>query len=97
MTDQDSAPAEDFTSVPIGMVAHWQFCPRRAWLESVGERAEYSGQMAEGVAAHERVDEPTTKAAAVIRAMDVRHEALGFHDRGGLLLNAPPSRAGRDR
>lgn len=81
MTDQDSAPAEDFTSVPIGMVAHWQFCPRRAWLESVGERAEYSGQMAEGVAAHERVDEPTTKAAAVIRAMDVRHEALGFHGR----------------
>ncbi|MDO5645263.1 MAG: CRISPR-associated endonuclease Cas1 [Dermabacter sp.] len=68
-------------SVPIGMVAHWQFCPRRAWLEGAGERAEYSGQMADGTAAHRRVDEATTRDAATVRAVDVRHRALGFHGR----------------
>lgn len=75
------APAEDSVSVPIGMVAHWQFCPRRAWLEGAGERADYSGQMADGTAAHRRVDEATTRDAATVRAVDVRHRALGFHGR----------------
>lgn len=77
----NEVPAEEATSVPIGMVAHWQFCPRRAWLESVGERAQHSGQMAEGTASHQRVDEPTTRAAATVRAMDVRHAQLGFRGR----------------
>lgn len=79
--NRQAVPTEDVASVPISMVAHWQFCPRRAWLESVGERAQYSAQMAEGTESHRRVDIPTTKDAATVRAMDVRHDGLGIHGR----------------
>ena len=69
-------------SIPISLVAHWQFCPRRAWLEAMGERPPRTGQMAEGLARHERVDHPTTReGSATLRGVDVRHSRLGFHGR----------------
>lgn len=42
--------------VPISMVVHYVYCPRRAWLEAQGEQVD-SYQMQEGFSAHRRVDE----------------------------------------
>lgn len=46
-------------SIPLSLVAHTAFCPRRTWLEAVGERVD-SYQMQVGKAAHKRVDDPGT-------------------------------------
>ncbi|TFH98466.1 CRISPR-associated endonuclease Cas4/Cas1 [Micrococcus lylae] len=84
-TAQDEAgldggePYED--SVPISLVAHWSFCPRRAWLEAMGEKAPQVAQMAEGTAAHRRVDTPSAGEGDTVRAVDVRERTLGFHGR----------------
>lgn len=69
-------------SLPISLVAHTIFCPRRAWLEAMGERPPRTGQMAAGTAAHRRVDKPTVKDEAMtLRGVDVRHSELGYHGR----------------
>lgn len=60
--------------VTIGLVAHYLFCPRRAWLEASGERTD-TRQMAVGTAAHARTDDPSSGGATVLRAVDVNHEA----------------------
>lgn len=39
--------------IPISLVAHYQFCPRRAWIEAVSEQTD-TRQMALGTAAHEK-------------------------------------------
>jgi hypothetical protein len=41
--------------LPISLVAHQVFCPRRAWLEAAGETTD-TQQVAQGVAAHARAD-----------------------------------------
>ncbi|MFE1595061.1 CRISPR-associated endonuclease Cas1 [Nocardia sp. NPDC058705] len=63
--------------VPISLVAHHVFCPRRAWLEAAGESTD-TYQMAVGSAAHQAVDNPAASRLGVHRAVDVAHRALGL-------------------
>lgn len=71
---------EDEASITIGVVAHWVFCPRRAWLEVHGEKTD-TAQMAVGVMDHAAVDDPSTSRGERRRAVDVRSAALGVHGR----------------
>ncbi len=70
--------AED--PIPISLVSHWMFCPRRAWLEAVGEKTD-TGQMATGVSAHERTHDPSTARGAELRGVDVGHAGWGVTGR----------------
>ena len=62
--------------IPISLVAHHAFCPRRAWLEAMGERTD-TRQMAVGTAAHRPSDDPTSSRGSTLRAVDVVSEDLG--------------------
>ncbi|GGK64863.1 CRISPR-associated exonuclease Cas4/endonuclease Cas1 fusion [Nocardia camponoti] len=64
-------------AIPISLVAHQVFCPRRAWLEAAGETTD-TYQMAVGVAAHKGVDNPATARLGAKRALDVAHRELGL-------------------
>jgi len=57
MPDNTQAEHEPVT---IGLVAHYAFGPRRAWLEAAGERTD-TAQMAVGSAAHRLTSGPTTQ------------------------------------
>lgn len=59
--------------VQIGLVAHYAFCPRRAWLEAAGEKTD-TRQMAIGTRAHAASDDPTRSRPGLVRAMDVASE-----------------------
>lgn len=59
--------------LPISLVSHYVFCPRRAWLEAAGEKTD-TYQMAVGEAAHASVDDAPASRAERIRAMEVSHE-----------------------
>lgn len=61
----------------IGLVAHYAFCPRRAWLEAAGERTD-TRQMAIGSAAHTRTDDPSSDGTRTLRAVDVNHASWGL-------------------
>lgn len=63
--------------LPISLVAHTVFCPRRAWLESMGERVD-SLAIEHGVAAHRAVDDRKDDRVERRRSIDVSHEALGL-------------------
>lgn len=67
-------------SLPIGLVAHYVFCPRRAWLEAHGERTD-TAQMAIGVRDHRAVDDETTSRGDRLRAVEVSSARLGVHGR----------------
>lgn len=57
--------------IPISLVVHSLFCPRRAWLESVGEKTD-TMQMQAGLDAHRRVDNAAESRATARRAVNVR-------------------------
>lgn len=76
--------------VTISLVAHWLFCPRRAWLEAVGEKTD-TGQMAQGVSDHDRVHKGATARYGEGRAIDVGHEGWGVV---GRLDTAEPTDGG---
>ncbi len=76
-----SGPREAETEpIPISLVAHHVFCPRRAWLEAAGEATD-TAQVAAGVVAHAATDEPATSRPAVLRAIEVADEELGVTGR----------------
>lgn len=75
-------PDED--PIPISLVAHWMFCPRRAWLEAVGERTD-TGQMAAGVSDHERAHDPSAGRGDELRAVEIGHDAWGVVGRADTL------------
>jgi CRISP-associated protein Cas1 len=77
--------------LPISLVAHHVFCPRRAWLEAAGETAD-SWQVAEGTAAHTVTDDPSTGRSATIRALEVADETLGIVGRCDTIEVAPDGR-----
>jgi CRISPR-associated protein Cas1 len=56
--------------IPISLVAHHAFCPRRAWLEAMGETTD-TLQMAVGVAAHRASDDPSRSRPGSARSVDV--------------------------
>lgn len=62
--------------LPISLVAHTVFCPRRAWLEAQGEQAD-NYAMATGTLAHGRVDTPSESRPGTQRAVQIHSEALG--------------------
>ncbi len=75
----------DEQPLPISLVSHTQFCPRRAWLEAAGERTD-TYQMSVGTVAHTRVDDPTSSRAAQVRSVDIGHEEWGITGRIDALL-----------
>lgn len=66
--------------IPISLVAHHAFCPRRAWLEAMGETTD-THQMAHGIAAHRASDDPTRSRPDSLRSVDVTSSALGISGR----------------
>jgi CRISP-associated protein Cas1 len=62
--------------IPISLVAHQAFCPRRAWLEAMGETTD-THQMAIGTQAHAPADDPTGSRSRRHRAVDVVSHDLG--------------------
>lgn len=71
-------------SIPISMVLHTAFCPRRAWLEAAGEKSD-SAQLHYGTIKHDRVDDPTSSRPTEHRARQVHSEVLGIHGRCDLV------------
>ncbi len=74
--------------IPISLVAHQVFCPRRAWLEAAGEETD-TWQMAEGSAQHAATDDATTARPAALRAIDVADDSLGVTGRCDTVEVAP--------
>jgi CRISPR-associated protein Cas4/CRISPR-associated endonuclease Cas2 len=73
MIDTDDGRPEP---IPISLVAHHAFCPRRAWLEAMGEHTD-THQMAVGAAAHAASDNPAASRPVASRAIDVASPTLG--------------------
>lgn len=91
MTEHDTGePYAD--SLRFSLVAHWSFCPRRAWLEAMDEEAPKAVQIQQGVAGHARVDVPTTHEAQTMRGVDVRDPSLGAHGRVDRVERLPSGR-----
>ena len=63
--------------LPISLVAHTVFCPRRAWLEAACETVR-SEAMEVGTADHSRVDRRADERESARRSVDVASEALGI-------------------
>lgn len=66
--------------IPISLVAHHVFCPRRAWLEAAGEKTD-TFQMAVGTVEHGATDDPETGRPSNLRAVDVVHAEWGVAGR----------------
>lgn len=79
----------DSESIPISIISHWKFCPRRAWLEAMGERSPLVEQLAAGKTAHKKVDTPTKHDSSKIQGVDIRHKTLGYHGRIDLATRLP--------
>ncbi|MFD0921435.1 CRISPR-associated endonuclease Cas1 [Saccharopolyspora rosea] len=62
--------------VPISLVAHQVFCPRRAWLEAAGERTD-TAQMEAGRLEHGPVDDVSGSRARRVRGCEVASAELG--------------------
>lgn len=73
--------------IPISLVVHTVYCPRRAWLESVGEKTD-TMQMQTGLDAHRRVDNTAESRASEHRAVNVRSERLGLSGRCDVIEGA---------
>jgi CRISPR-associated protein Cas1 len=66
--------------LPISLVCHHAFCPRRAWLELRGEQTD-TAQMAHGVVAHDCVDDESTSRRRRMHAVEVYSEELAVSGR----------------
>ena len=75
-----TSAGRDPDPIPISLVAHQVFCPRRAWLEAAGETTD-TWQVAEGTASHAATDDPSTARPGSLRAIDVADAALGITGR----------------
>jgi CRISP-associated protein Cas1 len=75
-----NAIATDDEPIPISLVVHQAFCPRRAWLEVMGEQTD-TAQVATGVADHGATDDTSTSRSARLRGVDVRSDRLGVSGR----------------
>ena len=75
-----STPYSAGDELPISLVMHTVYCPRRAWIESNGEKTDTS-QMQEGQSAHKRVDDPKTSRGTQQRAVTISSKRLGLTGR----------------
>jgi CRISPR-associated protein Cas1 len=78
MSDNVAAVPRDV--IPLSLVAHTVFCPRRTWLEAAGEHSDRS-QIQAGTSAHKRVDDPAASRPGTYRAMTVHSEKYGLTGR----------------
>lgn len=67
-------------TLPLSLVAHTVFCPRRTWLEAAGEHSDRV-QIQAGLSAHRRVDDPTESRPGTWRSMAVHSEKYGLTGR----------------
>ena len=74
---------EDY--IPISLVAHYVFCPRRAWLEAQGEVVD-SAQIQVGISAHKRVDEVITRGIQEYSSVELKSAELGITGKTDVLL-----------
>jgi CRISPR-associated protein Cas1 len=74
--DDDAAAS----ALPISLVAHTVFCPRRVWLEASGETVE-SEAMTIGELVHRPSDDGAASTTTVRRAVDVEDVAAGITGR----------------
>ena len=81
-------PRRDDDLIPISLVAHHVFCPRRAWLEAVGEQVD-STPMVEGSIAHHATDDPSTARGNQVRHVDVASDRLDLVGRCDTLEIGP--------
>lgn len=88
VTEAASESSATGDPIPISLVIHTIYCPRRAWLESVGEKTD-TMQMQAGRDSHRRTDDPTQSRPAEHRAVDVRSESLGLSGRCDVLEGTP--------
>ncbi len=70
--------------LPISLVAHHVFCPRRAWLKAMGEKTD-TRQMAVGLAEHHASDDPASSRPGTLRAVEVASQDLGVIGRCDLV------------
>lgn len=84
----ESVATEGRSTIAISLVGHYVFCPRRAWLESTGERVA-SAQMAIGTHDHRNVDDPARSRPGELRAVEVRHDVWGVSGRLDALVETP--------
>lgn len=63
--------------IPISLVAHHAFCPRRAWLEAVGETVDVA-QLAVGQRDSEPSDDPRGSRSGRLRAVEIVAPRLGI-------------------
>lgn len=77
--------------LPISLVAHHAFCPRRAWLEAMGESTD-THQMALGTAAHATSDDAAASRPSVRRAVEVGSDEYGVIGRCDALEVGPDGR-----
>lgn len=63
--------------LPISLVLHTEFCPRRTWLELNGEQTD-TAQMQAGTSAHARVDDVKTSSAKRLTSVKVWSNELGL-------------------
>jgi len=77
--------------LPISLVAHHVFCPRRAWLEAMGEQTD-THQVAVGLRAHTASDDPSASRSDVRRAVDVGSVAYGVIGRCDAVRTEPDGR-----
>ena len=88
MTQPKMAKGSGGDMIPISLVAHLVFCPRRAWLEAAGEVTD-TWQVAEGSASHAATDDPASARPAALRAIDVADVSLGVTGRCDTIEVAP--------
>ncbi len=62
--------------IPISLVAHHVFCPRRAWLESVGETTD-THQVQAGTQSHGASDDVSASRPTRLRSVDVESVDFG--------------------
>jgi CRISPR-associated protein Cas1 len=70
----------DTEPLPISLVAHHVFCPRRAWLEAAGERTD-TYQLSVGELAHRATDDPASSRGGRHRSVDIANLAWGITGR----------------
>ena len=73
--------------IPISLVANTVFCPRRAWLEAMGETTP-SIAIEHGVAAHSGVDRRSNDRHATRQSVDVSDPDLGVVGRCDVIRQA---------
>ncbi|BBX73996.1 CRISPR-associated endonuclease Cas4/Cas1 [Mycobacterium shinjukuense] len=66
--------------LPISLVSHHVFCPRRAWLEAAGEQTD-TYQMSVGELSHRATDNPANSRGGRHRSVDIAHPAWGITGR----------------